>query len=159
MFKYTSNNLEVKVSGKTSNKSEKSENSDEKKLETISVKSKDKVVSLDIVTNEGNISPALCGSTQESGELCALVTLNNGKSILVSEFSAVRESCGTALSSLSVKCRVTLDLKTSVSEIGNLVWRRGCLVSSSGCLEADLACLLCERRVRSLSDSRCGRLY
>jgi uncharacterized membrane protein affecting hemolysin expression len=127
----TPNNLEVKVSRKASNKGEKSENGDEKKLETVRVKSKDKRISLKIVTDGGNISLALSRSSQESRDGATLLTLKNGKSILVKVFLVSGESGLTGLCCLSVEFRVTLDLKTRISEVRNLVRSRRSLVFRS----------------------------
>ncbi len=147
----TTNNLEVEVSGKASNKSEKSENGDEKKLETVSVKSEDKVIGGDIITDGRNISLGLSRSGKESRKLLTLVTLDNSKPILVNVFFGSRECSYAALSSLSVESRVTLDLKTRISEIRNLVRGRRCLVSASRYVELDLGSRVCEGRVSSRS--------
>jgi hypothetical protein len=143
-------NLEVEVSGKASNKGEKSEYGNEKKLETVGVKSKDKGINLNIVTDGGYIRLGLRRSGKESGDLCALVTLDDGKSVLVYVFLASGECGGTLLGSLGVELGVTLDLKTRVSEVGYGVRLAGCLVSSSGDVERNLGCLLRDGRVSSI---------
>lgn len=140
-------NLKVKVSREGSNKSEKSENSNEKKLEAVGVKPKDKSINLNIVTNSRFINLALCRSSQESWDSCTLLALKLGESILENVFLVSRESSLTGLCCLLVELRITLDLKTWVSEVWYLVRRWWCLVSSSRDVELDLGCCISNRWV------------
>lgn len=130
-------NLKIEVSRKTSDKGEDSEDGDEKKLEAIGVKSEDKVISLKIVTDGGKISLRLSRSRKESWDLCALVTLNYGKTVLVNVFLVSGEGRLTGLGGLGVKFGITLDLKTRIGEgerLGGGFW---CLVSTSRDVELD----------------------
>ena len=151
-------NLEVEVSGKASNKGEKSEYSNEKKLETVGIKSKDKSINLHIVTDGGKVCLGLSGSGEESGDLGALVTLDDGESVLVYVFLVSGECGGALLGGLGVELGVTLDLETRVREVGYGVGGTGCLVSSSGDVERNLGCLLSDGRVSSVGRRRnlCG---
>ncbi len=66
-----------------SDDSEKSENGDEKQLETVSAESEWVNLFLNIVTDGGFISHGLGRSGQESGEGHTLLALKNGKTIIV----------------------------------------------------------------------------
>ena len=74
-------------SGKASNKSEKTEESDEKKLETISTESEWVFLEFNIVTDGGSVNVGLGRSGQESRQSRSLLSLKHGKTIFVDEVS------------------------------------------------------------------------
>ena len=73
-------------SGKASNKSEKTEESDEKKLETITTESEWVFLEFNIVTDGGSVNVGLGRSGQESRQSRSLLSLKHGKTIFVEEF-------------------------------------------------------------------------
>jgi hypothetical protein len=86
-------NLKLDRSGQASNKSEKSKNGDEKKLETIRVKSKRKLLDLNFLDG-GFIGVRFGGSGQESRDSGSLLALKLGKTILVNEFGLLLHKAG-----------------------------------------------------------------
>jgi len=130
-------NLKIEVSRKTSYKGEDSEDGDEKKLEAIGVKSEDKGISYKIVTDGGNIGLGPSSSGKESWDLCALVTLNNGKTVVVRVIIVSGEGRLTGLGSRGVEFGVTLDLKTLIGEGERGVGVSWSLVSTSRYVELD----------------------
>ena len=80
------NLIKADASGKASNKGEKTEESDEQKLEAVGVESEGEFVGNDVVTDGGGVDVRLGGSGQESGDGRTLLALKGSKAVFVYKF-------------------------------------------------------------------------
>jgi len=72
-------------SRKASNKGEKTEDGDEKKLEAVTVKAEGEFLGNDVATDRGGIGGRFGGSGQEGGQGGSLLALKNSQTIIVGE--------------------------------------------------------------------------
>jgi hypothetical protein len=126
-----------------SDDSEKSENGDEKQLETVSAESEWVNLFLNIVTDGGFISHGLGRSGQESGEGHTLLALKKGKTIIVD--GGLGLGSDTSLSGLLVvKGRSGRIVDGGVDKDRG---EDGLVATSRDVSEAELLGLFSERRV------------
>lgn len=134
-------NLKVEVSGQASDEGEEAEDGKEEELETIGVKAEDKIISLDVVTDSGDVLLGTGGASKEHGDGRTLLALKLGEAVLVDVLSGnTTEGLELAgLGGLGVEGGVTLDLLGGVREVGDLeVLRRGLVSSTGDVTEANL---------------------
>jgi len=133
------------ASRKTSNKGEKGEDGDEKKLETIPGKSEWVILLFDIVTGGFGFDSGSGGSGQESRDGLLLLALKDGKTIIEDSFLGLRSLAGLGCF-LVVEVRDRFGVDGRVNEDGG----DGLSSGSSGDLsssELEVLGLFSERRV------------
>ena len=150
------NLIQLDASRKTSNKGEKGEDGDEKKLETIPGKSEWVILLFDIVTGGFGFDSGSGGSGQESRDGLLLLALKDGKTIIEDSFLGLRSLAGLGCF-LVVEVRDRFGVDGRVNEDGG----DGLSSGSSGDLsssELEVLGLFSERRV-SLALWRRLRLF